>query len=243
MSIRLASPPANALDMIRSLLHGLQRSGLSGLTSALLASLSALVPHTVYDLGLDSLVAGKGLGDAHLTGWRYLLGEGLNITAAAEVARDAHGNAIAGSAVFNRGPFVEATEKALRLIESLPSLLNPESLGAVADKARGLLDSLPSLLNPAPVVAAAEHAMEVVQALPQVLKGTYELRLLRVTALYVMAIWLKGEGSDPDLIFPMAPAPEVLKPGHAYSAQEFTRLLHELAKEKVALDALIPAQE
>ena len=51
--------------------------------------------------------------------------------------------------------------------------------------------------------------------------GNYEVRMLRVPALYVVALWLKDLDGDDDLIVPLVPAPAFLEAGRAYREAEF----------------------
>ena len=49
-------------------------------------TLALAQPHQIFSLGLADLVAGKGLGAAKSTGWRYLVQSGENALASAETA-------------------------------------------------------------------------------------------------------------------------------------------------------------
>src|SRR5262249_8479311 len=64
---------------------------------------------------------------------------------------------------------------------------------------------VPSHVNEGPFVAATAEAAAIAQALPQVATGDFELRLLRVPALYFMALWLHSQATD--LLVPLAPSP------------------------------------
>lgn len=56
-----------------------------------------------------------------------------------------------------------------------------------------------------PYVGATATAVRNARALPQLEKAGYDLRLLRIPALYLMALWLHSEHTD--LLVPMAPSP------------------------------------
>lgn len=63
-------------------------------------------------------------------------------------------------------------------------------------------------------------------------RGDFELRVLRIPALYVRAIWLKNLGSDPDVLVPVA-GPG-LRLGVPTSAERFLSALRERASEVAA---------
>jgi hypothetical protein len=88
-------------------------------------------------------------------------------------------------------------------------------------------------INEGPYVAATEAAIVAAEALPQVQQGLYELRLLRIPALYVMALWLKDDKKKADLIIPLDPAPAPLQAGQIYSPQDFLALLVEPARSRL----------
>jgi hypothetical protein len=61
-----------------------------------------------------------------------------------------------------------------------------------------------------------------------------ELRLLRVNALYLLALWLHpAEGGD-DVFVPLAPAPPPLRAGTAYESQAFEAEVFEMARATAA---------
>jgi hypothetical protein len=64
---------------------------------------------------------------------------------------------------------------------------------------------VPSHLNEGPYVNATAEAVAAAQALPQVAGTDYELRVLRIPALYFMALWLHSTAAD--LLVPLAPSP------------------------------------
>jgi hypothetical protein len=81
--------------------------------------------------------------------------------------------------------------------------------------------------NEGPFVAATLAAIEQAEQDPELSDGRYELRLLRIPALYLMALWLKDEDGDGDVVIPLDPAPEPLEPGRHYRPGE---LMDELAR-------------
>lgn len=76
-------------------------------------------------------------------------------------------------------------------------------------------------------VAATDNAIKAVRNLPQLASEGYELRLLRIPALYVMALWLHSPASD--LLVPIAPSP-IAKEGKPVPPAEFFGDLSELAR-------------
>jgi hypothetical protein len=58
------------------------------------------------------------------------------------------------------------------------------------------------------------------------------VRLLRCAAIYVIALWLKAD-AEPDIVFPLAPAPPPLEAERPYSADEFLAAIAPLARARV----------
>jgi hypothetical protein len=75
-----------------------------------------------------------------------------------------------------------------------------------------------SHFNEGPFVAATDQAMAAVRTLPQLQTTGFDLRLLRIPALYMMALWLHSPQSD--LLVPLAPSP-IGKEGQPVPAAEF----------------------
>ena len=57
-----------------------------------------------------------------------------------------------------------------------------------------------------------------------------KLSVLRINAMGIFAVWLRADDSDKEIIIPVQPAPEYLKPWHAYSVEEFEDALKPEAK-------------
>jgi hypothetical protein len=77
-----------------------------------------------------------------------------------------------------------------------------------------------------PFVAETERAVQAVQRLPHVAAADFEVRLLRVPALYVMALWLHAPATD--LLVPLVPSP-IGKEDTPVPAAEFLTDLTRLA--------------
>jgi hypothetical protein len=88
--------------------------------------------------------------------------------------------------------------------------------------------------NEGAFVDSMAKAVEAAEQLPEVEAGNYELAVLRVPALYVIALWLKGAGAKrPDDIFiPLEPAPAGLKAGERMSAGDLNAALLTLKAER-----------
>jgi hypothetical protein len=191
MPLSFAKPPAGSDEALQAGLqavHEARQAGAEG-GKRLAASAPAAVlrPHPVYELGLEDLAAGKGLGAARLVAWRYLLVADDQITEAAELYPDARGR---------------------------------PQFGAVTTG----------------FAAGAGPALTLMEQLPEARQGDYEVRALRVPALYVMAFWLKDKqgGADRLIVLPPAfPPVQALRP---YTPKEMLGLLRPLAEEKLRLE-------
>lgn len=88
-------------------------------------------------------------------------------------------------------------------------------------------------LNYGPFVQATARALTEVATLTAVAAGSYEVRLLRFAAIYLMALWLKSDSGGADIIDPLAPAPPGLNAGQAYSPEDLVQIVRPLAQERV----------
>ncbi len=84
-------------------------------------------------------------------------------------------------------------------------------------------------LNRGPFVGQTLSAMKQAEQVEEVKNGDYEPRLLRVPALYVVALWLKERTTGKDIVIPLDPAPPNLTPGRHYTADEFAAELAEMS--------------
>lgn len=103
-----------------------------------------------------------------------------------------------------------------QLIASAESTLAPDGTHEVSQFTEG------------PFVAETDKAVKAVRKLPQLEAAGFELRLLRIPALYVMALWLHAPATD--LLVPLAPSP-IRKEGKPIPAVEFLADLSELASQ------------
>ncbi len=84
-------------------------------------------------------------------------------------------------------------------------------------------------------VAATAAAIRRAEEDPELAEGRYELRLLRIPALYLMALWLSDDDGGADRVVPLAPAPKPLRPGASYAPDELLGLLREPARHRLEL--------
>ena len=70
-------------------------------------------------------------------------------------------------------------------------------------------------LTHGPFTEATIEALAAAEQLPQVAAADYELRLLKVPAVYLLALWLHG--AKDDILIPMGDPPGGLKPNRPYA--------------------------
>ena len=89
---------------------------------------------------------------------------------------------------------------------------------------------VPSHVDEGPFVDATAAAVAAAQALPAVAAGDFEIRVLRIPALYFMALWLHSTATD--LLMPLEPSP-IGDAGHALPHEQ-PELLRALLAEWLA---------
>jgi hypothetical protein len=109
---------------------------------------------------------------------------------------------------------------------------SPVAAGEVLTDANGEASVLANL-NYGRFVQATADALAKVERVEAVGRHPYTVRLLRCAAIYVMALWLKADG-EPDIVFPLAPAPPPLEAERPYSADEFLAAIVPLARTRAA---------
>jgi hypothetical protein len=85
-------------------------------------------------------------------------------------------------------------------------------------------------------VNGVEEAFRLAEQLPVVANKAYEIRALRVPALYVVALWLKDLQGDEDRFIVIPPAFAPVQILHPYSTDELLAILHPLAAHKAPLE-------
>jgi hypothetical protein len=90
-------------------------------------------------------------------------------------------------------------------------------------------------LNHGPFVAGTAEAVRAAEADPRVAAHGFELRLLRVAAIHLVALWLRAETAPgDDLLVPVAPAPRWLTAGRVDAAAGFLALVAERSRLNLA---------
>jgi hypothetical protein len=82
-------------------------------------------------------------------------------------------------------------------------------------------------LTHGPFTGATVDGLHAAERLPQVEKADYELRLLKVPAVYLVALWLHG--SKEDLLLPLGQPPAGLRKNKAYTEAAVVRALRATA--------------
>jgi hypothetical protein len=95
-------------------------------------------------------------------------------------------------------------------------------------------------VNHGPYVEATARALAQVATLSAVGAGSYEVRLLRFSAIGLMALWLKPDAGGADIIYPLAPAPDGLQAERAYPVDEFLQAIVPLAQKRVGASGKLP---
>jgi hypothetical protein len=83
------------------------------------------------------------------------------------------------------------------------------------------------------LAAGLAQAIDVAENDPGIAAGRYEMRLVRVPALYVTALWLKDLDGAADYYVPVPPTPDGFVPHTAVPASDFFQLLQTQAAGKV----------
>lgn len=92
-----------------------------------------------------------------------------------------------------------------------------------------------ALVNRGAFVQSTVAALTTAERHERVTSERVELRLLRVNALYLLALWLHASEGVEDLFVPLAPAPTPLRADTAYESTGFEAELSEMARSVVAL--------
>jgi hypothetical protein len=132
-------------------------------------------------------------------------------------------------AVASGGGLASATRSGFRyLVESGGTAVAAAEIGVDTTGTATLLANI----NYGPYVEATAQALTNVSTLPPVTTGSYEVRLLRFAAIYLMAIWLKEDSGGADIIYPLAPAPAGLQAEQVYAPDEFIQAILPLAQKR-----------
>jgi hypothetical protein len=88
-------------------------------------------------------------------------------------------------------------------------------------------------INSGAYVSSTARAIPHLESLPEIENGRFELRLLKIPALYIIAAWLVD---DHRIVIPLAPSPAYFEVGHHYDEESFLDALREPAAAIFAAD-------
>lgn len=131
--------------------------------------------------------------------------------------------------IANGGGLASAHLTNLRYLVEAPT--GPVAAAEVHSDASGAATLLANV-DYGPYVGATARALDHLANLDEVRAGSYEGRLLRFSAIYLVAIWLKADSGEADIIYPLAPAPDQLQAEKPYSVDEFLQAIMPLAKKR-----------
>jgi hypothetical protein len=92
--------------------------------------------------------------------------------------------------------------------------------------------SLLANINYGPYVTASAQALDELSSPATAPVGSYEARLLRFSAVYLVALWLKADPGGSDIVVPLAPAPGSIRSGRRYTVPEFLDAIIPLARNR-----------
>ena len=93
-----------------------------------------------------------------------------------------------------------------------------------------------SSVNDGPFVAGTIAALQSLAADPAFARADWEGRLLRIPALFVMAVWAHDKTTGEDMLRPIAPAPSFLDVNKTYTWPQFREALAGPARAKLSSD-------
>jgi hypothetical protein len=111
-------------------------------------------------------------------------------------------------------------------------------LGAVSMGAAGGTAQFEGVTHEGPFVEGVEGAVRFAETAPQGASASYEVRLLQVPALYVLAVWLHGAKDDlfVPVEHPHSPLPAGLQGNRLYTAPQFFQPLQTAAQARLDFD-------
>jgi hypothetical protein len=126
---------------------------------------------------------------------------------------------------------VEGTARATGWRFLVEEAKEPVAAAEVQDQAGA---AIPAQLTEGAFVRSTAEGLSAAEALGPVQEAAFELRLLRVPALYLVALWLHSPGRD-DLFIPLEPAPAPFEARRPYKEPEFAELTTGLARQTLQL--------
>lgn len=93
-----------------------------------------------------------------------------------------------------------------------------------------------SHINEGPYVEGTVSTLRQVRNLTQIQSGQYQFSLLRIPALYIVALWFKSKTGKDDILVPLAPTPSYFKAGQDYTITEFENIIRPFARKRLDVD-------
>jgi hypothetical protein len=93
-----------------------------------------------------------------------------------------------------------------------------------------------SSVNSGPFVSGTIDAFAAITKDSAFAKGDWEIRLLRIPALYIAAAWVHEKSSGEDRLRPVQPAPTYLDTTKTYTWTEFMLAIKPAAEQRIAMD-------
>jgi hypothetical protein len=87
-----------------------------------------------------------------------------------------------------------------------------------------------SMINRGPFVASLVQTVESIGKTSAVVTSNFEVAVVHIPALYVMAVWLQSRVPGSGSIVPLAPTPAPLNAGQSYTENAFIQALVPLAQ-------------
>jgi len=92
-----------------------------------------------------------------------------------------------------------------------------------------------SLLNRGPFVSSLVQTVDAAGKNPALQSGTYEIAVLSIPALYVMALWLRAKVPGGGSLIPLAPTDAALVAGQTYTESSFLQALTPVAQRSLQI--------
>lgn len=89
-------------------------------------------------------------------------------------------------------------------------------------------------VNSGPFAEAVQRQVAAASQDPVVRGGDYDLAVLQISALAVVAVWLRGRDGKEDVVIPVAPTDPALVAGRHYAPGAFLQALAPTARRRLA---------
>ena len=91
-------------------------------------------------------------------------------------------------------------------------------------------------VNSGPFVSGTLAAIDALSSDPAIVSGNWQASVIRIPALYILAIWAHDQIGGTDIIRVIAPAPPYLDPAKSYSWADFLAAVRAPAQVRLAFD-------